>query len=49
MVVPVCLTRTLFVLSCAEEAENWLRANAVNWMGALRSPADRSLHSAVVD
>lgn len=39
----------LVVLSCAEEAENWLRANVDNWLGALRSAADRGQHSAVVD
>jgi transcriptional regulator with XRE-family HTH domain len=38
----------LVVLSCAEEAENWLRANVDNWLGALRSAADRGQHSAVV-
>jgi transcriptional regulator with XRE-family HTH domain/tetratricopeptide (TPR) repeat protein len=30
----------LFVFSSAEEAENWLRANVDNWLGALRSAAD---------
>ena len=39
----------LVVLSSAEEAENWLRANVDNWLGALRSAADRGQHSAVVD
>ena len=39
----------LVVLSGAEEAENWLRANVDNWLGALRSAADRGQHSAVVD
>ena len=39
----------LVVLSSAEEAENWLRANSDNWVGALRSAADRGQHSAVVD
>ena len=39
----------LVVLSSAEEAENWLRANVDNWLGALRSAADRGEHSAVVD
>jgi tetratricopeptide (TPR) repeat protein len=36
-------------LSCTEDAENWLRANVDNWLGALRSAADRGQHSAVVD
>lgn len=31
----------LVVLSSAEEADNWLRANADNWMGALQSATDR--------
>ena len=39
----------LIVLSGAEEAENWLRENVDNWLGALRSAADRGQHSAVVD
>jgi tetratricopeptide (TPR) repeat protein/transcriptional regulator with XRE-family HTH domain len=39
----------LVVLSSAEDAENWLRANVDNWLGALRSAADRGQHSAVVD
>jgi hypothetical protein len=39
----------LVVLSSAEEAENWLRANVDNWLGALRSAADRGQHSAIVD
>jgi tetratricopeptide (TPR) repeat protein len=39
----------LVVLPGAEEAENWLRANVDNWLGALRSAADRGQHSAVVD
>ena len=41
--------RDLVVLSSAEEAEKWLRANVDNWLGALRSAADRGQHSAVVD
>ena len=39
----------LVVLSGADEAGNWLRANVDNWLGALRSAADRGQHSAVVD
>jgi transcriptional regulator with XRE-family HTH domain/tetratricopeptide (TPR) repeat protein len=39
----------LVVLSSAEEAESWLRANVDNWLGALQSAADRGQHSAVVD
>ncbi len=39
----------LVVLSSAGEAENWLRANADNWLGALRSAADRGQHAAVAD
>jgi len=39
----------LVVFSRAEEAENWLRANVDNWLGALRSAADRGQHSAVVE
>ena len=39
----------LVVLSSAEEAETWLRANMDNWLGALRSAADRGQDSAVVD
>ena len=39
----------LVIVSCAEEAENWLRANVDNWLGALRSAADGGQHSAVVD
>jgi tetratricopeptide (TPR) repeat protein/transcriptional regulator with XRE-family HTH domain len=39
----------LVVLSSAEEAEDWLRTNVDNWLGALRSAADRGQHSAVVD
>ena len=39
----------LVVLPSAEEAESWLRANADNWLGALRSAADGGQHSAVVD
>jgi transcriptional regulator with XRE-family HTH domain/tetratricopeptide (TPR) repeat protein len=39
----------LVVLSRTEEAENWLRANVDNWLGALRSAADLGQHSAVVD
>jgi tetratricopeptide (TPR) repeat protein/transcriptional regulator with XRE-family HTH domain len=39
----------LVVLSRAEDAENWLRANEDSWLGALRSAADRGQHSAVVD
>jgi tetratricopeptide (TPR) repeat protein len=39
----------LVVLSSAEEAETWLRANVDNWLGALRLAADGGQHSAVVD
>jgi hypothetical protein len=39
----------LVVLSSAEEAENWLRANVDSWLGALQSAADRGAHSAVLD
>jgi transcriptional regulator with XRE-family HTH domain len=46
---PVLSDPDLVVLSGAEEAETWLRANADNWLGALRSAADRGQHSAVVD
>jgi tetratricopeptide (TPR) repeat protein/transcriptional regulator with XRE-family HTH domain len=46
---PVRPDPDLVVLPGAEEAENWLRANVDNWLGALRSAADRGQHSAVVD
>jgi tetratricopeptide (TPR) repeat protein len=46
---PVLPDPDLVVLSGAEEAENWLRANVDNWLAALRSAADRGQHSAVVD
>ena len=36
---PVRPDQDLVVLSSAEEAENWLRANVDNWLGALRSAA----------
>ncbi|MFI9593759.1 ATP-binding protein [Nonomuraea sp. NPDC052265] len=36
-------------LSCAEEADHWLRANADNWLGALRTAAGSGRHSAVLD
>ncbi|HYB16761.1 MAG TPA: helix-turn-helix domain-containing protein [Streptosporangiaceae bacterium] len=46
---PVLPDPDLGVLSGAEEAENWLRANVDNWLGALRSAADRGQHSAVAE
>jgi tetratricopeptide (TPR) repeat protein/transcriptional regulator with XRE-family HTH domain len=45
---PVLPDPDLVVVSGAEEAENWLRANVDNWLGALRSAADRGQHSAVL-
>ncbi len=46
---PVLPDPDLAVLSGAEEAGNWLRANVDSWLGALRSAADRGQHSCVVD
>jgi transcriptional regulator with XRE-family HTH domain len=46
---PVVPDPDLAVLSSAAEAENWLRANVDNWLGALRSAADHGQHSAVLD
>jgi hypothetical protein len=36
-------------MSGPEQAEDWLRANVDNWLGGLRSAADRGQHSAVLD
>jgi transcriptional regulator with XRE-family HTH domain len=46
---PILPDPDLVALSSAEQAESWLRANVDNWLGALRSAADRGQHSAVVD
>ena len=46
---PVLPDPDLVIMSGAEEAETWLRANVDNWLGALRSAADRGQHSAVLD
>jgi tetratricopeptide (TPR) repeat protein len=39
----------LAVVSCADDAERWLRADADNWLGALRSAAVSGQHSVVLD
>ena len=39
----------LAVVSCAEDAELWLRADVDNWLGALRSAAASGQHSLVLD
>jgi transcriptional regulator with XRE-family HTH domain len=39
----------LAVISSAEDAELWLRVNADNWLGALRSAAAGGQHSLVLD
>jgi hypothetical protein len=39
----------LVALSSTEDAEDWLRANVDNWLGALRFAADRSQHATVVE
>lgn len=36
-------------LGSAEDAEEWLRANVENWLGALRSAAAAGLHQLVLD
>ncbi|WP_424532498.1 ATP-binding protein [Sphaerisporangium viridialbum] len=36
-------------LSSPEEADHWLRVNADNWLGALRTAASGGQHSAVLD
>jgi tetratricopeptide (TPR) repeat protein len=41
--------RDLAVVSSAEDAEQWLRVNADNWLGALRSAAVSGQHSLVLD
>jgi transcriptional regulator with XRE-family HTH domain len=39
----------LAALSCADDAERWLRADADNWLGALRSAAADGQHGLVLD
>lgn len=39
----------LVAFSGPEEAENWLRANMDNWLGALRAAADDGQHAAIAD
>ena len=39
----------LAALSCADDAERWLRADADNWLGALRSAAADGQHWLVLD
>jgi tetratricopeptide (TPR) repeat protein/transcriptional regulator with XRE-family HTH domain len=46
---PVLPDPDLVVLPGAEAAESWLRVNVDNWLGALRSAADRGQHSPVLD
>jgi NB-ARC domain len=46
---PVLPDPDLVVMSGAEEAETWLRANVDNWLGGLRSAADSGQHSLVLD
>jgi tetratricopeptide (TPR) repeat protein len=36
-------------LSCMDEADDWLRVNLDNWLGALRSAASSDQHCAVLD
>jgi hypothetical protein len=43
---PVGADPDLVIMSSAEEAETWLRANVDNWLGALRSAAEGGQHSA---
>jgi transcriptional regulator with XRE-family HTH domain len=46
---PVRPDPDLAILSSAEDAELWLRANVDNWLGALRSAAVGGQHSLVLD
>jgi transcriptional regulator with XRE-family HTH domain len=46
---PVRPDPDLTVMSAAEDAEQWLRVNADNWLGALRSAAASGQHSLVLD